>query len=400
MGDPNVSKDGSGARDPGETASPSSPPPLPSAPAGPEAPSSPPSNGKKRLLSSSSEEERMVTVVCNDDVLLPWGRHNALVPERDARAAVQAMERTLARRVAERREQKKRSATEAAAITAAAEEGGREGNGDRRGGEPEEKEDDEEEEESLPLRLGSQWCLVASLYRVSQIVPDDLYHEYVREYSDSYQLEKKAKVSKDSEEEIKGIDGGMEDGSDDDFSEDDSSTEEEDEQNRDENDDDDAFEPPDLFDLEAQAKLERNQQQVQRRAKDVQSVRSSVISLATQVAVASTRRGTAAAPAPPPARAAIVSPEEVEELKRQAAQVQETLVELQRRYDGTNEQLFRKLKELQWTSSAIATNQLRNPSRRIDELMRKNFAAPPAGLHRTPGPVPEPDERLEAYLLG
>jgi predicted Zn-dependent protease len=230
--------------------------------------------------------------------------------------------------------------------------------------------------------------LASSIYRVSVVVSDDAYHQFVHEHCEAYQLKK--------QEEDKENKGAGEDGEDDDEASDDDDDDDDDEEEAEER-----FDQDELVDREAEAMLERIQQQVLDRARQIQSLRSSVIRQATQVALSSSHgsKPTAAPAEAVPADA--LSSEQADELQREAVALQESLLCLRRQYDDANERLMRQLKELEATAEVIAKSQAGNPARRIDELMRRDFAAPPgAGRRGGDEPVPEPDVRLEAFLRG
>jgi hypothetical protein len=319
----------------------------------------------------------------------PGDRGNSLVAASDVEAAVAAAQDALGRRASEL----ERGADEAQAqVTEAGEENR---GGERRGPEEPGGEGSTTTTSSTAAPIAAEilrhcsGSLASSIYRVSVVVSDDAYHRFVHEHCEAYQLKKQ-----EGDKENKGAD---EDGEDDD----DEASEYDDDDDEEEEEAEEPFDQDELVDREAQAMMERIQQQVLDRARQIQSLRSSVIRQATQVALSSSHGSKLTAAPAEAVPADALSSAQADELQREAAALQESLLRLRRQYDDANERLMRQLKELEATAEVIAKSQAGNPARRIDELMRRDFAAPPgAGRRGGDEPVPEPDVRLEAFLRG
>jgi hypothetical protein len=317
---------------------------------------------------------------------IPTGRNNALVAESDVKAAVQAIHETF-------RRHEQRWETQAVATAAAApaehenlnpgeealtgkdsSQRGAEKQSQPAGGAP--------GQASTSTNLSADFRalhkavlqdrekrLVESVYRLSQVIPDDLYNNFVKEYCSEYEL---------------------------------SDTDESDDADEDDEDDEDEFSPHELVDHLAQQKVDDLRRQVLARARQVQRKRAAVIQRATGIAREATMRSVDPTPKgkpPPSAQLAATDPEKV---KRQVASMRESMKELQERLLASERKLERQLDQLKSTVAVIERHQIqggRNPTQKVDELMRTSFSAAPA-LQDGNTPVLDPTERLEEFLLG
>jgi hypothetical protein len=306
---------------------------------------------------------------------IPTGRNNALVAESDVQAAVQAIHETF-------RAHERRWETEAAFAgkdSLKPSENQNQPPEDAMGSCTEKENDAILPNAELGAMLHDRAKrLVETVYRVSQVIPDELYNNFVKEYCAEYELS----------------DGDTSDDDNDDNDEADEVDKEEEE---------DEFSPHELVDHLAQQKVDELRRQVLDRARQIQLKRAAVIQGATRIAREATLRSVA-----PPAQSTNEAPSssdrwgdmDPEKVKRQVASMRESMKELQQRLLTSEKKLETQLDQLKSTVAVIERHQLqggRNPTQKVDELMRTSFRAPHA-LQDDEIPALDPAERLDEFL--
>jgi hypothetical protein len=323
-------------------------------------------------MDSSNEKENVLSQI-------PTGRNNALVAESDVLAAAQAIQETF-------RAHERRWETEAAFAgkdSLKPSENQNQPPEDAMGS-CTEKENDailpNAELRAIHRAMLQDRAkrLVETVYRVSQVIPDDLYNNFVKDYCAEYDL------------------------SDGDTSDDDDDNDEADEET-DNEEEEDEFSPHELVDHLAQQKVDELRRQVLDRARQIQLKRAAVIQRATRIAREATLRSVAP-PAPSTNEAPSTSDRwgdmDPEKVKVQVASMRESMKELQQRLLTSEKKLETQLDQLKSTVAVIEKHQLqggRNPTQKVDELMRTSFTAPHA-LQDDGTPLLDPAERLDEFL--
>jgi hypothetical protein len=319
----------------------------------------------------------------SNDKEIPTGRNNALVAESDVEAAVQAIHETF-------RAHERRWETDAAFAGKDSSQHAENQNQPPEGamgscigkGNDAILPDAELPAIHRAMLQDRAKRLVETVYRVSQVIPDDIYNNFVKEYCAEYEL------------------------SDGDTSDDDDDNDEADEDDKEEEEDE--FSPHELVDHLAQQKVDELRRQVLDRAKQIQLKRAAVIQRATRIAREATLRSVAPRPSSSPAPSTNEAPSssdrwgdmDPEKMKVQVASMRESMKELQQRLLTSEKKLETQLDQLKSTVAVIEKHQLqggRNPTQKVDELMRTSFTASHA-LQDDGTPVLDPAERLDEFL--